>query len=152
MNEFTPEWIEEIRNTINVLHPPMEGIIKLALDEIARLKARVQELEHYERLQHEWVKEKIEGLNTFEEIEKMFELADKVSKQLAIPIIHCGWCIAEFETQDEVREHLLTCKDNPLAQRIAELECQLKSKQIVIESKEQTIREFAEKMLDLRKR
>jgi len=39
-----------------------------------------------------------------------------------------------------------------LQKRIAELECQLKSKQIVIESKEQTIREFAKKMLDLRKR
>ena len=37
-------------------------------------------------------------------------------------------------------------------ERVAELECQLKSKKIVIESKEQTIREFAEKMLDLRKR
>ena len=37
-------------------------------------------------------------------------------------------------------------------ERIAELECQLKSKKIVIESKEQTIREFVEKMLDLRKR
>ena len=36
--------------------------------------------------------------------------------------------------------------------RVQELECQLKSKKIVIESKEQTIREFAEKMLDLRKR
>ena len=39
-----------------------------------------------------------------------------------------------------------------LQERVAELECQLKSKKIVIESKEQTIREFAEKMLDLRKR
>ena len=39
-----------------------------------------------------------------------------------------------------------------LQKRVQELEVQLKSKNIVIESKEQTIREFAEKMLDLRKR
>lgn len=38
-----------------------------------------------------------------------------------------------------------------LLQKVDELEFQLKSKKIIIESKEQTIREFAEKMLDLRR-
>ena len=52
----------------------------------------------------------------------MFELIDKISRQLAIPIIRCGWCDAEFETRDQVQEHLLTCQDNPSVKRIAELE------------------------------
>jgi len=39
-----------------------------------------------------------------------------------------------------------------LATRVIELECQLKSKRIIIEGKEQTIREVVEKMLDLRRR
>jgi len=61
----------------------------------------------------------------------------------------------DYESEHEAKENLQMATDTVIAclqSRVQELECQLKSKQIVIESKEQTIREFAEKMLDLRKR
>ena len=61
------------------------------------------------------------------------------------------WAIENKQTDDALMIDMLD-EIQRLQSRVQELECQLKSKQIVIESKEQTIREFAEKMLDLRKR
>ena len=62
-------------------------------------------------------------------------------------ILGSEWVNSATNIEDKVLYEL-----KRLQARVQELECQLKSKQIVIESKEQTIREFAEKMLDLRKR
>ena len=73
-------------------------------------------------------------------------------------IAHKRWAVEVDLKADAIydsdAETIIKCLDeiSRLQSRIAELECQLKSKQIVIESKEQTIREFAKKMLDLRKR
>ena len=91
-----------------------------ALDHIEQQAKRIEELEHYKRLNEEWVREKVEGLTSFEEIEKMVMIADKLNKSNAS--IRCGWCDAEYDTRDQVKEHAFNCKDNPLAQRIAELE------------------------------
>ena len=89
-------------------------------DEAVRLEKRGEYLEQYEKLNHEWVKEKVEGLNTFEEVEKMIMLAERLNKSNLS--IRCGWCDAEFETREQVKEHAYGCEDNPLTQRIAELE------------------------------
>jgi hypothetical protein len=86
------------------------------------LDARCAELEHYERLSHEWVKEKVEGLNTFEEVEKMVELAERLNNENATNKIFCGWCKAEFNTVDEIKQHAVICNDNPLVKRLAEFE------------------------------
>ena len=86
------------------------------------LDARCAELEHYERLNNEWVKEKVDGLNTFEEIEKMVELAERLGRQSAKEWIHCGWCKAEFDTKVEVQRHLVKCVKNPLVKRLEEFE------------------------------
>jgi hypothetical protein len=92
------------------------------------LDARCAELEHYERLKNEWVKEKVEGLTTFEEIEKMVKLSDRLQREQAINKIICGWCGAKFDTKEQVKEHLLKCNDNPLVQQIKELELRLAEK------------------------
>ena len=86
------------------------------------LDARCAELEHYERLSHEWVKEKVEGLNTFEEVEKMVKLAENINRESAKEIIYCGWCKAEFNTVKEIKQHAVICNDNPLVKRLAEFE------------------------------
>jgi len=99
-----------------------------ALDEISRLQARVQELEHYKRLNEEWVHEKVEGLTTLEEIEKMVKLSDRLQREQAVNKIICGWCDAKFYTKEQITKHLLKCNDNPLVKQIKELELRLAEK------------------------
>jgi len=80
----------------------------------------------------------LQALDEIDRLQAIIELAD-----------------LDYESEHEAKENLQMATDTVIAclqSRVQELECQLKSKQIVIESKEQTIREFAEKMLDLRKR
>ena len=90
--------------------------VYLTPEKCNELSKLFSELEHYKKLNNEWVKEKIEGLNTFEEVEKMVELADKIAKENAM--IVCGWCNEKFETYDQIKQHALGCKENPLVQRI----------------------------------
>jgi len=148
MTEFTKEWIAKARNACIFFGEPATTEFRKALDEIERLQAeneklkskattndfillelndmlkekqqRVQELEHYEKLIQEWVRDKVEGLDNLEEIEKMVRLVDDINRKNAG--VSCGWCNETFDTKDEIKQHALTCKDNPLAQRIAELE------------------------------
>ena len=96
-------------------------------DEVAELEQerdyldkRLAEFEHYKKLSEEWVKEKVDGLTTFEEIEKMVQLADRLSKEKAM--IECGWCGEKYETRDQIKQHALSCKNNPVAQRLADFE------------------------------
>jgi hypothetical protein len=100
----------------------LEQTIKDLTAERDYLDARCAELEHYERLSHEWVKEKVEGLNTFEEVEKMVKLAENINRESAKEIIYCGWCKAEFNTVKEIKQHAVICNDNPLVKRLAEFE------------------------------
>jgi hypothetical protein len=100
----------------------LEQTIKDLTKERDYLDARCAELEYYEKLSHEWVKEKVEGLTTFEEVEKMVDLAERLNRQSAKEIIHCGWCKAEFDTKIEVQKHLIKCNKNPLVKRLVSLE------------------------------
>lgn len=121
MTEFTSEWIAGAREVVgNDDASPSGQIAFIALDEIERLQARVQELEHYEKLLHEWVHERVEGLDNLEEIEKMVRLVDDINRKNAG--VACGWCNETFDTKDEIKQHAMTCKDNPLAQRIIRLQ------------------------------
>lgn len=140
MTEFTSETIAEYRKYI-YLKGVIEGkdfshIQKLAimcLDHIERQAARIEELE---------IKQHIHW-----DADMMLTMADN-SKGYIDLIIELQTKLKELENQSS---EYCKCWEAS-EQRIEELECQLKSKKIVIESKEQTIREFAEKMLDLRKR
>lgn len=148
MVEFTKEYIRSVRMCSYLIEPPASEVIEHLCDEIERqaqhieeleqdlsdqsqkrlenaqvstdriiaLEGKIRELEHYKRLNEEWAHEKVDGLTTFEEIEKMVMIADRINKSNAS--VRCGWCDAEFETRDEVKEHAYGCKDNPLAQRI----------------------------------
>ena len=78
------------------------------------------------------------ALDHIERLQKRIEELESVNEDQALTISQ--------------NDYAYTIDKEMMEKRIAELECQLKSKQIVIESKEQTIREFAKKMLDLRKR
>lgn len=100
----------------------LEQTIKDLTAERDYMDARCAELEYYEKLSHEWVKEKVEGLTTVEEIEKMVELAERLNRQSAKEIIYCGWCKAEFDTKIEVQKHLIKCNKNPLVKRLVSLE------------------------------
>ena len=117
MTMFERDFVERLESVIG-WKPISEShsIADAILNEFMRLNKHIAELEHYKRLNEEWVHEKVEGLTTFEEIEKMVMIADKLNKSNAS--IRCGWCDAEFDTRDQVKEHAYGCKDNPLAQRI----------------------------------
>ena len=105
--------IQDFRDGQNIFR---RSSVELMVREISRLNKRIAELEHYKRLNEEWVHEKVEGLTTLEEIEKMVMIADKLNKSNAS--IRCGWCDAEFDTRDQVKEHAYECKDNPLSKDI----------------------------------
>ena len=120
--KFTKEFIEKQRKTGTMSKASLADKYNKALDHIERQAERIEELEHYKRLNDEWVKERVEGLNTFEEIERMVELAEKLGRKYAKEWIHCGWCKEKFETREEVKEHLLICKSNPLNKYIQRYE------------------------------
>jgi len=84
------------------------------------LDEKCAELEHYKKLSDEWVKEKVDGLNTFEEIEKMAQIVGRINEESVL--IACGWCGAKYETRDQIKQHALSCKDNPVARRLADFE------------------------------
>ena len=110
--------VAELRDYILLL----EDQVKMTEKERDYLDGKCAEYEHYKKLNDEWVNEKIKGLNTFEEIERMVKLAERLNKESAKEIIHCGWCKAEFDTKVEVQKHLIKCDKNPLVKRLAEFE------------------------------
>jgi len=125
--ELAVREIERLRKENHKLKVRLEAsendLVLIEVNEmLKKTQARVQELEHYKRLNEEWVHEKVEGLTTLEEIEKMAELAEKLSRKYAKEWIHCGWCKEKFETREEVKEHLLICKSNPLNEYIQRYE------------------------------
>lgn len=145
MTEFTKEYIRSVRMCSYLIEPPASEVIEHLCDEIERLQARVQELEHYEKLLHEWVHNRVEELDNLEEIEKMVRLVDDINRKNAG--VACGWCNETFDTKDEIKQHAMTCKDNPLAQRIIRLQTLIESLFVFLE-KDRLVRAHANEMAE----
>ena len=135
-------FIEEFRNGRDIWS---RTTVELAVREIERLRKRVHELEHYEKLLHEWAHERVERLDNLEEIEKMVRLVDDINRKNAG--VACGWCNETFDTKDEIKQHAMTCKDNPLAQRIIRLQTLIESLFVFLE-KDRLVRAHANEMAE----
>ena len=132
MTEFTKEYIKSVRMCSYLIEPPASEVVGSLCDHIERLQARVQELEQERQCEGE-------GMTEFTKDD-----IEYYRKQYALWTSR-GTTPEELHLIGRLRDALDHIEH--LHQRIAELEVQLKSKDIIINNQQGRLNYYATKDL-----